>query len=346
MTFNALVVDDNPDILDNVKERLESMGHTCVLARSQAEAKTLLANNRYAYVLLDLAIPVKSGRPSHATNGEDLLWTIRRTKGFEDIPIIIMVSQEQNSFRFAAKVIRNGGTNNMVLKPFSEHGRALGKAVRDALRYAGSSQHTIKPTHDHEPPRPFERGELAFYPSRVELCGVKVCGSKGRRMIRLILDAIHGTDAIGRRRSFCGDELAALVGAEGGPQAVAGTIRNFRMHVKRIMLAEANVIIDPNVDVIINDRLHGYRFSDKIVVVKGQELSVAARDKGRKSGKIEDLPNWILFELRKTGRIRKKQIIQRTGHSDSTVRRSLDRLREDGQIVFEGSPRSGYWRLV
>ena len=127
---------------------------------------------------------------------------------------------------------------------------------------------------------------------------------------------------------------------------MAGAIRNFRKQVKRIILSECNVTIDPSIDVITNDRLHGYRFSDKIVVVKGQELSVAARDKGRKSGKIEDLPNWILFELRKTGRIRKKQIIQRTGHSDSTVRRSLDRLSKNGQIVFEGSPRSGYWRLV
>ena len=37
---------------------------------------------------------------------------------------------------------------------------------------------------------------------------------------------------------------------------------------------------------------------------------------------------------------------ERTGHSNSTIRRSLAKLREDGQIVFEGSPRGGYWRLV
>ena len=196
MKLHALVVDDNPDILDNVKDRLESMGHTCDLARSQAEARGLFAENRYSYVLLDLAIPVKSGRPSHATNGEDLLWTIRRTKGSENIPIIVMISQEPRSFRFAVKVMRNEGTNNFVLKPFADHGRPLGKAVRDALRNSQRSQRTTKPVHIPEPPRPFERGELTFYPSRVELCGVKVCGSKGKSMIRRILDVLCGTDAI------------------------------------------------------------------------------------------------------------------------------------------------------
>ena len=93
MTFHALVVDDNQNILDDVKDRLESLGHTCDQASSQVEAKTLLAENRYTYVLLDLAIPVKSGSRSRITNGENLLWTIRRTKGFEDIPIIVMTSQ-------------------------------------------------------------------------------------------------------------------------------------------------------------------------------------------------------------------------------------------------------------
>ncbi len=61
----------------------------------------------------------------------------------------------------------------------------------------------------------------------------------------------------------------------------------------------------------------------------------------------EDLrARWILAELKKNGGIRKQQIIQRTGCSDSTVRRMLAGLREDGKIVFEGSARSGYWRLA
>ena len=55
---------------------------------------------------------------------------------------------------------------------------------------------------------------------------------------------------------------------------------------------------------------------------------------------------WVLAELKKSGRIRKQQIMQRTGWSDSTARRALAGLRDDGKIVFEGSPRSGCWRLA
>ena len=90
------------------------------------------------------------------------------------------------------------------------------------------------------------------------------------------------------------------------------------------------------------DKPRRYRFSDKIVVVKGQGLATANRDKD----KTKDLPNWILTELKRSGRIRRQQIVERTGHSDSTIRRNLLKLQKEGQIMFEGSPRNGYWQLV
>ena len=108
------------------------------------------------------------------------------------------------------------------------------------------------------------------------------------------------------------------------------------------MLKEANMKINPEIDVLVNDRQYGYRFSDKIVVVDGQELSVP----NQKNGKTKDIPNWILSEIQKSGRVRRKQITLRTGHSESTIRRNLVKLRKEGRIVFEGSSRSGYWRLV
>ncbi|MBN2291451.1 MAG: HTH domain-containing protein [Pirellulales bacterium] len=40
--------------------------------------------------------------------------------------------------------------------------------------------------------------------------------------------------------------------------------------------------------------------------------------------------------------MRREHIAHRTGHSNSTIRRHLARLRKEGRIVFEGSPRNGY----
>jgi hypothetical protein len=53
---------------------------------------------------------------------------------------------------------------------------------------------------------------------------------------------------------------------------------------------------------------------------------------------------WVLAALKESRRIRKQQIVQRSGWSDSTASRALASLRDEGEIVFEGSRLSGYWR--
>jgi len=368
MTFHALVVDDNPDVLDDVQDRLESLGHTCDVAETQADARKLLERGRFAYTLLDLEIPVRYGSPCRIGNGKNLLREIRRTRGFEDIPIIVMTAHGHGSPRLAVEVMKHGGAVDFVMKPFSEADPPLERVIEDALRVArrdrpGAKSHS-ELARDGEPPEPLERGELAFYPSRVELCGVKICGDESSGAIRRILDVLQTADSQGRRRAYSGEELAAMIAADGGPTAIAGAIRNFRNRVKRTMLVEANVEINPCIDLIVNDRQHGYRISDKIDVVARASLLVD----GQKETLTEDTPErqenppssdmlptntdedararWILTELERNGRIRKQQIIQRTGWSDSTVRRVLAGLREDGKIVFQGSARSGYWRLA
>ena len=104
-------------------------------------------------------------------------------------------------------------------------------------------------------------------------------------------------------------------------------------------------------------RHHGYRIAEKITVVERRDLLASHEDVGLSNEiRVTQLPpkpsaqdshaDWLLTELRRTGRLRKSQVIQRTGWSDSTARRTLAKLRENGQIVFEGSARSGYWRAA
>ena len=84
MTYHALVVDDNPAILEDVEDRLESLGHTCEVAETQVEARKLLAKGKFSYALLDLEIPVRYGSLCRVDNGENLVREIRTTRGFED----------------------------------------------------------------------------------------------------------------------------------------------------------------------------------------------------------------------------------------------------------------------
>ena len=62
MIPKALIVDDDSDILDSVSDILESLGHECDHADSVESARQRLASSNYTYVLLDLEIPVRSGR--------------------------------------------------------------------------------------------------------------------------------------------------------------------------------------------------------------------------------------------------------------------------------------------
>jgi len=356
---HALVVEDNEEVLDQVCERLDSLGHTCDTAETQDEARRLLSETRYAYVLLDLETPVRYGRLARLDNGKNLLREIRATNGYAQTPVVVMTAHGHQSYRLSSEVLRLGGADDFLAKPFRDGDQVLEKAITDVLRSNGRSRTGTEsqsiPHRDSETPQPFEEGKMAFYPSRVELCGVKLCSDQG--MIRQILDILQCPDRQGRRRAYSGEELAEMIETEGGPTAIAGAIRNFRNRAKKIILSEANVIIDPAVDLIVNDRHHGYRISEKITVVERRDLLASHEDVGLSNEiRVTQLPpkpsaqdshaDWLLTELRRTGRLRKSQVIQRTGWSDSTARRTLAKLRENGQIVFEGSARSGYWRAA
>jgi len=56
-----LVVDDNQDITDMVKELLELHGYSCTTANSGRACLNLLRSEQFDLVLLDLAMPEMSG---------------------------------------------------------------------------------------------------------------------------------------------------------------------------------------------------------------------------------------------------------------------------------------------
>ena len=56
-----LVVDDNEDIRDVLVRLIERLGHTASTAADGVEAVEVLAEERFDYMLLDLAMPRMSG---------------------------------------------------------------------------------------------------------------------------------------------------------------------------------------------------------------------------------------------------------------------------------------------
>lgn len=363
MKYHALIVDDSPDVLDDVKDRIESLGHTCDCATCLQNAREHLDKNSYSYILLDLEIPVCYGRPSRIQNGQNLLREVHTTKGYEDMPIIVMTTHGHDSPDLAVEVLRCDGATDFVKKPFPNTGHTLEKAIHDALTATGrsrpgASKHSA--AINHEPPQPFECGEMVFSEDRVELCEVKICGTPGSGMIRRILDQLKHKNSNGRYVRYGGAELAKRVECERGQNSITEAVREFRNSVCEVMLEEANVQMNRLRDIILNDRRYGYRLSSKITV----------RDAGAPPSVLCDPPNdlvndpqknptpsndeteynkrqqWVLEQMRAGKPVRKVDIIDQFKCSKETAKRDLKALRCHGLVEFVGPYKTGHWRLT
>ena len=372
MTFHALVVDDDPGILEDVRDRLEALGHTCDCVTCLQCAREHLAKNTYSYILLDLQIPVRYGRKSRIPNGQSLLRETRSMKGYEDIPIIVMTTHGHDSPDLAVEVLRGNGAIDYVKKPFSDSGHTLEKAIHDAMAASGRSRPGAAKRSGaakQDPPQPFECGEMVFSEDRVELCEVKICGGPECGMIRRILDELRQVNTRGAFVAYSGTELAKRVKCPAGQNGVAGAVREFRKKTADLLLEEANVQCGPRD--IIQSGGRGYRFTEKITVRDADDPVNGAGDpandpddrvndpvNGRhdpvngpvgdpvSDGDFSERQQWALGQMRAGNPVRVGDIADEHKCSKVTAKRDLTDLRQRGLIEFEGPPKTGHWRLV
>jgi DNA-binding response OmpR family regulator len=105
MSLRVLLVDDEPDILEVIQDRLEAYGFTVVTAGTGVEALKKLSRERFDGIFLDVKMPEMGGM--------ETLEEIRKRD--QKIPIIIITS---SSTREAAIEAIAKGANEYVLKPF------------------------------------------------------------------------------------------------------------------------------------------------------------------------------------------------------------------------------------
>jgi DNA-binding response OmpR family regulator len=105
MGLKFLLVDDEEDILEVIRDRLEAYGFTVVTAGTGLEALNKLTVERFDGIFLDVKMP--------EMGGIEALEEIRKTD--KKIPIIIITS---SSTREAAIEAIAKGANEYVLKPF------------------------------------------------------------------------------------------------------------------------------------------------------------------------------------------------------------------------------------
>jgi CheY-like chemotaxis protein len=105
MGLKVLLVDDEPDILEVIQDRLEAYGFTVVTAANGREALAKLTAEKFDGIFMDVKMP--------EMGGIEALEEIRKTDAH--IPIIIVTS---SSTREAAIATLAKGANEYILKPF------------------------------------------------------------------------------------------------------------------------------------------------------------------------------------------------------------------------------------
>mgnify|MGYP002725872136 CR=1 FL=1 len=103
-----LVVDDDPNLLNLVKQWLELDQHFVVSAANGNQATTKMNNEEFDLIITDIVMPDKEGL--------GLIREIRQSNG--DIPILAMSGTKKNSDTYLAHA-KKLGADRILVKPLA-----------------------------------------------------------------------------------------------------------------------------------------------------------------------------------------------------------------------------------
>lgn len=130
MTMTVLVVDDNADILSNVRDYLEMSGLSIETALGGREALSRMSRKSYAVCILDIGLP--------DIDGLSVCKTLRQ-KG-DKTPILMLTARDSIDDRVTGLSV---GADDYLIKPFSF--RELSARVQALIRRAyGDEQMKLK----------------------------------------------------------------------------------------------------------------------------------------------------------------------------------------------------------
>jgi DNA-binding response OmpR family regulator len=203
---HVLVVDDEPQIVEIVRDYLTDAGYRVSTARSGDDALRHVRSITPDLVVLDLGLP--------GTDGLDVARTLRQSS---DVPIIMLTARTDEADRVVGLEL---GADDYVVKPFSP--RELLARIRAVLRRSATEPMTDE--------RPLVVGELVVDPARrrvtvgekvLDLTAtefdlvVRMASAPGRVFTRgQLLETIHG------------------VAVESGERAIDAHVKNIRRKIE------------------------------------------------------------------------------------------------------------------
>lgn len=335
MKPRALVIDDNAEIIRDVEDILDSLNHVCDCVGDQDAARKLLGAGKYAYILLDLEIPVKPGKLSRLQNGINLLTQIRDTPGMETVPVIVMTAHGNNTPDIAVVVFKRGAVD-YVKKPFTKD--KLDRAIQEAIAKADAAagpRTKVKPqamTPFKDEPRVMVIGE-----DSVTICGIEVWRAGYQPDMRKILIRLSQKEGGGYVRVNGGKLMRELGRDASNP--VGRPIKTFCDNASD-RLAEARCLECGRYDIIASKG--GYHFTEWMDVRLAGEPTPPKPEpppsktpaKVASGPRLNDRQKWILEQIDKGVQISQKDVIAhfRRDKNASTIKRDLKQLRDNGRI--------------
>jgi two-component system response regulator VicR len=101
-----LVVDDEPDILELIKDILKSK-YEVYTAKNVKEAVSILEKIKIELIILDIMMP--------QIDGWDFLWMIRGSEKYREIPVIIVTARADAEDKLIGL---KEGVKDYIVKPF------------------------------------------------------------------------------------------------------------------------------------------------------------------------------------------------------------------------------------
>lgn len=106
MPYKILLVDDSDIVLNLHTYILEAAGYRCVAAENGYIALEMLMRESFDLVITDINMP--------RMHGYELSRQIRKTEGYQDVPIIIISTEEESKDKIKGM---EAGANVYIIKP-------------------------------------------------------------------------------------------------------------------------------------------------------------------------------------------------------------------------------------
>ncbi len=339
---HALVVDDDQGIIEDVRERLHSIGHVAVSVSCMDDARSSLeVKHDFDYVLLDLEIPTRFGRPSMIQHGLNLLSFLYRTQ--PDLPVVVMTGHGHGSSDLPATTMRHGRPVDYLRKPFAGPGDS--HQTLEAAAKAAHEQRLINlrgPVELLPPLQPFAGSprELVMEEDRITLCGVEVWCDRAVCDLRAALEMLATKTKHGAWPRIRGTAINKDLGRETS-NPISKPIQRFR-DACTARMREILQLSCGKYDVIADAKGGGYHLADHItVVMRGAgESDAATAPLSTADPTLNPYQEWILAQLDAGEALRQRDIVAHFARDhgalvrrdESTIKRYLSELRERGLI--------------